>query len=91
MAGNQVLEWADLDSEIKTAEVKNVSCMVDKLYVVFTHWWLYVGSLGSSRSVSHRLSLHRQFLLIILFRIESLVAGNMRYAYETSFAAIPVD
>ena len=25
MAGNQVLEWADLDSEIKTAEVKNVS------------------------------------------------------------------
>lgn len=25
MAGNQVLEWADLDTEIKTAGVKNVS------------------------------------------------------------------
>ncbi len=25
MAGNQVLEWADLDSEIKTAGVKSVS------------------------------------------------------------------
>jgi hypothetical protein len=25
MAGNQVLEWADLDSEIKTAQLKNVS------------------------------------------------------------------
>jgi hypothetical protein len=24
MAGNQVLEWADLDSEIKTAGLKNV-------------------------------------------------------------------
>lgn len=27
MAGNQVLEWADLDTEIKTAGVKNVSDM----------------------------------------------------------------
>jgi len=25
MAGNQVLEWADLDTEIKTAGLKNVS------------------------------------------------------------------
>ena len=25
MAGNQVLEWSDLDSEIKTAGLKNVS------------------------------------------------------------------
>jgi len=25
MAGNQVLEWIDLDSEIKTAGLKNVS------------------------------------------------------------------
>ena len=25
VAGNQVLEWAELDSEIKTAELKNVS------------------------------------------------------------------
>ena len=25
MAGNQVLEWADLDTEIKTANLKNVS------------------------------------------------------------------
>ena len=24
MAGNQVLEWADLDTEIKTADLKNV-------------------------------------------------------------------
>jgi hypothetical protein len=24
MSGNQVLEWADLDSEIKTADLKNV-------------------------------------------------------------------
>ena len=24
MAGNQVLEWADLDSEVKTAQLKNV-------------------------------------------------------------------
>ena len=27
MAGNQVLEWADLDSEIKTANLKNVSIL----------------------------------------------------------------
>jgi len=25
MAGNQVLEWADLDTEIKTANMKDVS------------------------------------------------------------------
>ena len=25
MAGNQVLEWADLDTEIKTADLKDVS------------------------------------------------------------------
>lgn len=28
MAGNQVLEWADLDSEIKTANLKDVSLLV---------------------------------------------------------------
>lgn len=28
MAGNQVLEWADLDTEIKTAGVKDVSVFV---------------------------------------------------------------
>ena len=28
MAGNQVLEWADLDTEIKTAGVKSVSALV---------------------------------------------------------------
>ena len=26
MAGNQVLEWTDLDTEIKTAGVKDVGC-----------------------------------------------------------------
>lgn len=28
MAGNQVLDWPDLDSEVKTAHVKNVSARV---------------------------------------------------------------
>lgn len=40
MAGNQVLEWADLDTEIKTAGVKSVRTVVrygfmeatDKIY-----------------------------------------------------------
>lgn len=27
MAGNQVLEWTDLDSEIKTAGLKNVRAL----------------------------------------------------------------
>lgn len=31
MAGNQVLEWADLDSEIKTAGLKNVRLLIDHL------------------------------------------------------------
>ena len=26
MAGNQVLEWFDIDSEVKTANLKDVSC-----------------------------------------------------------------
>jgi hypothetical protein len=29
MAGNQVLEWMDLDSEIKTAGLKNVSAALN--------------------------------------------------------------
>lgn len=32
MAGNQVLEWSDLDSEVKTAQLKNVSVIVWKLF-----------------------------------------------------------
>lgn len=32
MAGNQVLEWADLDSEIKTAGVKNVSAYYHRFF-----------------------------------------------------------
>lgn len=31
MAGNQVLEWVDLDDEIKTAGVKNVCALVSML------------------------------------------------------------
>lgn len=31
MAGNQVLEWADLDTEIKTAGLKNVSILMSFL------------------------------------------------------------
>lgn len=27
MAGNQVLEWADIDSEVKTAQLKNVGIL----------------------------------------------------------------
>jgi hypothetical protein len=33
MAGNQVLEWADLDTEIKTAGLKNVSNLIFSLVV----------------------------------------------------------
>lgn len=33
MAGNQVLEWYDLDSEIKTANLANVSVVVVPLVV----------------------------------------------------------
>lgn len=49
MAGNQVLEWADLDSEVKTAHLKSVSafdfcwCCDD----ADCCWWC-LGSLGCS-------------------------------------------
>ena len=38
MAGNQVLEWADLDTEIKTAGVKDVSVFVPFFAKTFTDW-----------------------------------------------------
>ena len=36
MAGNQVLEWTDLDSEIKTAGLKNVSRHVSTVLRLLT-------------------------------------------------------
>jgi hypothetical protein len=35
MAGNQVLEWTDLDSEIKTAGLKNVRVKFNDISVLW--------------------------------------------------------
>ena len=37
MAGNQVLEWADLDTEIKTAGLKDVKEECDLPHVLLAH------------------------------------------------------
>ncbi len=37
MAGNQVLEWADLDTEIKTSGLKSVNEKCRLLYVTLAH------------------------------------------------------
>jgi hypothetical protein len=37
MAGNQVLEWADLDTEIKTAGLKDVKENCDLPHVLIAH------------------------------------------------------
>jgi hypothetical protein len=47
MAGNQVLEWSDLDSEIKTAGLKDVSRVAKFL----------ISQCGASLTVSHRILL----------------------------------
>lgn len=50
MSGNQVLEWADLDTEIKTAGVKGVSVWFCDLSGLT--YGTFSGSFGTSRSVS---------------------------------------
>jgi hypothetical protein len=39
MAGNQVLEWADIDSEIKTANLADDPLAPNDLYVFLLVWW----------------------------------------------------
>lgn len=50
MAGNQVLEWYDLDSEIKTANLGNVSLVAVTLVVCsnLNNCSLLAGLVGSS-------------------------------------------
>jgi hypothetical protein len=52
MAGNQVLEWVDLDTEIKTAGLKDVRTVKHRFKVLPLTKKYYPGSFGSSRSVS---------------------------------------
>ena len=49
MAGNQVLEWTDLDTEIKTAGLKDVNENRDLFNVLLTH--LVTGPSCSPRPV----------------------------------------
>ena len=50
MAGNQVLEWTDLDSEIKTAGLQNVSQTGFSVSLIVDS--SFPGSFGTSGSVS---------------------------------------
>lgn len=79
MAGNQVLEWFDIDSEIKTANLKDVSTAEGM-------WWLglmligrFAGSVGAPGSVSRV----RYGLVYVtdewILRYIRLVSGDFRY------------
>ena len=48
MAGNQVLEWTDLDDEIKTAGVKDVRRYYLYLYLLTTEMSMLTGSARST-------------------------------------------
>jgi len=52
MAGNQVLDWSDLDSEIKTVGLKDVSCDVSSHKVHGFDRNSLLGPIVSSRCVS---------------------------------------
>jgi hypothetical protein len=48
MAGNQVLEWSDLDTAIKTAGLKNVRWPFNYIRGCYSSEKKKTGSLGSS-------------------------------------------
>lgn len=69
LAGNQVLEWADLDSEIKTAGLKNVSpCVNVKTIAIHTPWLCRIRS-------PHLISLSTEISVLIG---DTLGLGNRR-------------
>lgn len=77
MAGSEVFEWPDLDSEIKTAGLKNVSGGI--CFVTLLSW-----------SVPHRTLLPLQTCTPYVYhtrdtanRDHRLVSGNMRHNWRT--------
>lgn len=64
MAGNQVLEWTELDSEIKTAGLKNV-CRVTSVRHHNSLTISLVGSVGSPRFVSSFISANFVRIVIV--------------------------
>lgn len=90
MAGNQVLEWTDLDSEIKTAGLKNVRPLFNITRIFCSKKALdQIGSLGSSRFVSSfDVTVSIRYILSDCGR---LVSANMRYCFIESPSHSTVD
>lgn len=79
MAGNQVLEWFDIDSEIKTANLKDVSTgeSIGRLGLMLIGW--FIGPPGAPGPVS---GVQRGLVYVTdecIPRYIRLVSGDFRY------------